>query len=274
MGEEVKEKVKEYYGSIAKRANGSSKISCCSPSSCCSSSCSVSDNSMIYSHEYLKGLPAEAVNASLGCANPLSIANLKAGEKVLDLGSGGGIDVFIASKYVGQKGYVYGLDMTDEMLSLANRNKKKMGITNVEFIKGYIEDIPLPDETVDVILSNCVINLCESKEKALSEAYRVLKTGGRLAIADIVALKEISEDVKKSAEMWVGCIAGALPTNEYKSILSKVGFKNIEISPANVYTKDVIENIKKGKNIKDIDLNVDISSLDGTFAGAYIRAAK
>lgn len=271
MSEGVKEKVKEYYGSIAKKVNSSSKSSCCSGSSCCGD---ISDNSMIYNPEYLQGLPAEAVNASLGCANPLLIADLKIGEKVLDLGSGGGIDVFIASKYVGQSGKVYGLDMTDEMLSLANKNKDKMGITNAEFIKGYIEDMPLQNEAVDVILSNCVINLCESKEKALREAYRVLKTGGRLAIADIVVLKDIPQDVKKSVEMWVGCIAGALPINEYENILAKVGFKNIEIKPVNVYTKDVIESVKESKNVQDIDLSIDISLLDGAFAGAYIKAVK
>ena len=276
MDNDVKEKVKQYYGNIASRVSSSSKSSCCSGTSCCSSSCcgDVSDNSINYSPEYIQGLPVEAVNASLGCANPLSIANLKTGEKVLDLGSGGGIDVFIASKYVGQEGYVYGLDMTDEMLSLANKNKAKMGIKNVEFIKGYIENIPLNNEEVDVILSNCVINLCESKEKALSEAYRVLKTGGRLAIADIVVLKDIPEDVRKSAEMWVGCIAGAMPVKEYENILSKVGFKKIEIKPVNVYTRDIIEGLMRSKNIKDTDLNIDISLLDGAFAGAYIKAIK
>lgn len=276
MGEDVKEKVKQYYGNIAKNVSSSSKSSCCSGISCCGSSCcgEVADDSVNYSPEYIQGLPEEAINASLGCANPLSIANLKIGEKVLDLGSGGGIDVFIASKYVGQTGKVYGLDMTDEMLSLANKNKAKMDIKNVEFIKGYIEEMPLKNEAVDVILSNCVINLCESKEKALSEAYRVLKTGGRLAIADIVVLKDIPEDVRKSAEMWVGCIAGAMPVKEYENILSKVGFKNVEIKPVNIYTKDIIESLMKSKNLKDTDLNIDISMLDGAFAGAYIKAIK
>jgi Methylase involved in ubiquinone/menaquinone biosynthesis len=276
MGEEVKEKVKEYYGNIAKKVNSSSKSSCCSAPSCCSSSgCSdTPGNSSIYNLEYLKGLPAEAVNASLGCANPLSIAGLKMGETVLDLGSGGGIDVFIASRYVGREGYVYGLDMTDEMLALANKNKSKMGVANVEFIKGYIEDIPLKEKSVDVVLSNCVINLCESKEKALSEAYRVLKTGGRLTIADIVVLKDIPEDIKKSAEMWVGCIAGALPVKEYEDILSRVGFKNIEIKPVNIYTRDIIESIRESKKLQGIGSNADISLLDGAFAGAFVRAVK
>lgn len=276
MSDNVKEKVKEYYGGIAKKVNNDSKGSCCSQPSCCSSSCcgDTSQDSMIYNPEYLRGLPIEAVNASLGCANPIAFAGLKEGERVLDLGSGGGIDVFIASRYVGQSGKVYGLDMTDEMLSLANKNKKKMGITNVEFIKGYIEDIPLENESVDVILSNCVINLCESKEKALSEAYRVLKIGGRLAIADIVVLKDVPEDIKKSVEMWVGCIAGALHVREYEDILGKAGFKNIEIKPVNIYTRELIEGIKSNKSLPDIDLGVDISVLDGAYAGAYVKAVK
>lgn len=277
MSNEVKEKVKKYYGDVAKRVNSRSKSSCCSGASCCSSSScgNIADISANYNSEYLQGLPAEAVNASLGCANPLSTADLKPGEKVLDLGSGGGIDVFIASKFVGKSGYVYGLDMTDEMLVLANKNKIKMGITNVEFIKGYIEEIPLKNETVDVIISNCVINLCESKEKALSEAYRVLKTGGRLAIADIVVLKDIPENVKKSAEMWVSCLAGALPIKEYKSILTKVGFKEVEIKPVNVYKKDIIKSIGEDRSIPNAMLSdADENLLDSAFAGAYIKAIK
>lgn len=274
MSEEIKEKVKEHYGSIAKKVDSSSESSCCSSASCCSSSCcgDVSDTTMNYTPEYLEGLPIEAVNASLGCANPLSFADLKTGEKVLDLGSGGGIDVFIASKFVGQSGKVYGLDMTDEMLALANKNKNRMGVTNVEFVKGYIENIPLPDQEVDVILSNCVINLCESKENALSEAYRVLKAGGRLAIADIVVLKDISDEIKKSVEMWVGCIAGALTVGEYRRILEKVGFKNIEIEPVNIYTKEVIESIKGNQSIPDVDVNMSL--LYGAYAGAQIKAVK
>lgn len=271
MNNDVKGKVKKFYGGIAKKVNASSKSSCCCSSSCCGD---VSNNSINYDMEYLKGLPKEAVNASLGCANPIVFADLKEGERALDLGSGGGIDVFIASKYVGSNGKVYGLDMTDEMLALANKNKDKMGITNVEFIKGYIEDIPMLDENVDVILSNCVINLCESKEKALSEAYRVLKFGGRLAIADIVILKDIPDEMRRNVELWVGCMAGALPIKEYQSILESVGFKNIEIEPVNIYTKDVIDSIMENKNTLDLYDSVDKSVLDGAFAGAYVKAVK
>jgi SAM-dependent methyltransferase len=271
MKDNIKGKVKAYYGNIAKKVNAESKASCGCGTSCCSTT---EDNSKLYSKEFIEGLPAEAVNASLGCANPIALANPKPGEIVLDLGSGGGIDVFISSKYVGESGKVYGLDMTDEMLELANSNKKRMGITNVEFIKGYIEDIPLEDETVDVITSNCVINLCESKEDALAEAFRVLKKGGRLAIADIVVLKEIPDVIRRSAEMWVGCIAGALPVKEYEDILRKVGFNNIEITPVNVYSKDFIEDMAIRKKLGDEYNKIDPDVIDGAFAGAHVKAYK
>ncbi|ATW23611.1 arsenite methyltransferase [Candidatus Formimonas warabiya] len=263
----VKETVKEKYGNIAKNVTGVKKSSCCS-SPCCGEDISAG----LYDMETIKNLPQEAVNASLGCANPLLFAGLKEGEIVLDLGSGGGIDVFLASKYVGDAGKVYGLDMTDEMLELANRNKETAGITNVSFLKGYIEEIPLPDESVDVIMSNCVINLSENKEKALSEAYRVLKKGGRLAIADIVTLKDIPSEAKKNAEMWVGCLAGALNANEYKKLLSTVGFEEIKVDPIHVYTKEIILDLAKpfGFDTKSIGLD----AIDGAFAGAAIKARK
>lgn len=271
MDKSIKGKVKSYYGGIAKKVNSSSKVSCGCGAACCGDN---SNNSSIYTKEYLEGLPDEAVNASLGCANPVVLAELKKGETVLDLGSGGGIDAFISSKYVGQEGKVYGLDMTDEMLELANKNKAKMGVNNVEFIKGYIEDIPLDNETVDVITSNCVINLCEDKEDALREAYRVLKTGGRLAIADIVQLKKVPEDVKRSVEMWVGCIAGALDIKTYEDILKKVGFKSVEITPVNLYTKEIIEDVAKQKSLDDVYSQIDSVLLDGAYAGAHVKAYK
>jgi SAM-dependent methyltransferase len=276
MGNNVKESVKKHYGDIAKSVNGKSqKASCCGPS-CCSSSCcgDVGITSNLYNIEYLKGLPEDAVNASLGCANPISFADLKEGETVLDLGSGGGIDVFIASKYVGLKGKVYGLDMTDEMLKLANRNKEKMGIENVEFIKGYIENIPLEDSTINAIISNCVINLSEDKGKVMQEAYRVLKSNGRIAIADIVMLKDVPEAVRKSVEMWVGCVAGALNINEYRSILEKAGFKNIEIKPVNVYSKDIIEGVVGLEELQRLTRGIEIDLIDGAFAGSQITACK
>ncbi len=273
MGNDIREQVKSYYGEIAEKVNKENKSSCCGGgSSCCKG---VSDDSIIYRGESLEHLPIEAVNASLGCANPLLLAKLKEGETVLDLGSGGGIDVLLASKYVGSTGKIYGLDMTDEMLALANRNKLSMGVRNVEFLKGYIEDVPLPDNTIDAVISNCVINLSEDKEKALSEAYRVIKEGGRLAISDIIVLKDVPEDIRKMAELWVGCIAGALSTGEYRSILEKVGFKNIKIEPVHIYTKDVItELLQEKEHLIKLELGDTLDSLDGAYAGAYIKATK
>jgi len=267
----IKGEVKEYYGKIATKVITESKGNCSCGSSCCSSK---TNNANLYTKDFIDGLPDEAINASLGCANPVVLANPKKGEVVLDLGSGGGIDVFISSKYVGDSGKVFGLDMTDEMLQLAEKNKEKMKVKNVEFIKGYIEDIPLDDEKIDVITSNCVINLCESKEKALSEAFRVLKKGGRLAIADVVVLKDIPKSIKESVEMWVGCIAGALPVEEYKDILRKVGFKDIEITPVNIYSKEIMEELAKQKNLGDVYSKIDSKLMDGAFAGAHVKAYK
>lgn len=278
MNDDVKGKVKEYYGEIAKSVNENSKSSCCGGSSCCSTtSCcdSISDESIIYKGEHLADLPIEAVNASLGCANPLLLAQLKEGETVLDLGSGGGIDVLLATRYVGSTGKIYGLDMTDEMLELANKNKARMGVQNVEFLKGYIEDIPLPDHTVDAVISNCVINLSEDKEKALSEAYRVIKEGGRLAISDIISLKEVPADVRKMAELWVGCIAGALSMEDYKTILQKVGFKDIQVEPVHIYTKDIVQELIRGRReLQETFKDLQWDQIDGAFAGAYIKAIK
>ncbi|HEY8893082.1 MAG TPA: arsenite methyltransferase [Clostridium sp.] len=271
MKENIKGQVKAYYGDIAKKVTAKSVSSCGCTAACCSK---LTNDSLIYTKEFIKGLPEEAVNASLGCANPVVLANPQKGEVILDLGSGGGIDVFISSKYVGETGKVYGLDMTDEMLALANNNKEKMGVKNVEFLKGYIENIPLEDETIDVITSNCVINLCESKEDALKEAYRVLRNGGRLAIADIVELKSVPDEIRNNIQMWVGCIAGALNIEEYKEILKKVGFKNIEITPVNIYTKDIIQSIAQGKNLGDVYSQMDAELLDGAFAGAHVKAYK
>lgn len=281
---DVKEKVKEYYGGIASKVSKGSGGSCCSGSSCCggsskpaATSCcgDISSKSVIYAGENLDDLPAEAVEASLGCANPLLFAELKEGETVLDLGSGGGINVLMAARHVGSTGKVYGLDMTDEMLALANRNKAKMGVTNVEFLKGYIEDIPLQDETVDVIMSNCVVNLSEDKEKTLSEAYRVLKAGGRLSIADIISMREIPAELKAKAGMWCGCLGGTLTAAEYEAHLKKAGFTGIEVEPAYLYTRSVVEEFfLHDKYLRDSVKSMDLDILDGAFAGTYIRAKK
>lgn len=274
MSFDVKKKVQKYYGNIAEKVSSGSKggCGCGCGSSCCGDISSLPVN---YDSKDIEELPQEALNASLGCANPLAFAKLKEGETVLDLGSGGGIDVLIASKYVGSSGKVYGLDMTDSMLKLANENKEKMGVSNVEFIKGYIEDIPLDNETVDVIMSNCVINLSEDKEKALSEAYRVLKKGGRLAIADIVTLKDVPDKIRKQAELWAGCIAGTIKIDEYKAILEKVGFKDIEIEPVHVYTKEIIQGlVESKKELLGEIANDELNIIDVAFAGAHIKAIK
>lgn len=277
MGTTVRDEIKTFYGGIAKRVSAAKKSSCCGSGSC---GCGVSAaseqdlDSSLYSAEYIAGLPEEAIKASLGCANPVALANLQKGETVLDLGSGGGIDVLISAKFVGETGKAYGLDMTDEMLELANRNKIKSGAKNVEFIKGYIEDIPLKDESVDVVTSNCVINLTQSKEDALREAYRVIKKGGRLAIADIVQLKDVPEEIRKNIQMWVGCVAGALSVAEYERILKKAGFTGIEIIPVNIYTKDMVRSFAKEKNLGDTYSRLHEDAMDGAFAGAHVKAYK
>ncbi len=218
MNFDIKKEVKKYYGEIAKNVDNGIKKGCCSNSSCCEN---ISSSSIIYEGENLDDIPKDALEASLGCANPVVFANLKEGEIALDLGSGGGINVLMASKYVGPNGKIYGLDMTEEMIALANKNKVKMGVTNAEFLKGYIEDIPLKDNLVDVIMSNCVINLSDDKKKALAEAYRVLKQGGRLAIADIITIKDINPEIKQQISTWVGCLGGTLRSEEYREILIK-----------------------------------------------------
>lgn len=271
MSIQIKDEIKAFYGGIAKSVTETSKSSCGCSASCCGD---VVNESFLYSEDFLRGVPIDAVNASLGCANPLVLANLQKGETVLDLGSGGGIDVLIASKYVGETGSVIGLDMTDEMLELAHANQVKSGVQNVRFVKGYIEDIPLETETVDVVTSNCVINLSEDKEKALKEAYRVLKDGGRFAIADIVQLKEVSDDIMKNVQLWVGCISGALTVEAYKALLEKVGFKTVEITPVNIYTKEIVSQIADAKNLGEIYSQMDENMLDGAFAGAHVKAFK
>jgi arsenite methyltransferase len=273
MDFKMRDEVRKQYGEIAAKVSSNSGKAGCGPDSSCIDK--PERLSVGYTEENLNGLPEDAVSASLGCANPLLFAKLKEGETVLDLGSGGGIDVLAASKYVGKSGKVYGLDMTDEMLALSNKNKAEMGAGNVEFLKGYIEDIPLKDNVIDVIMSNCVINLSEDKEKALSEAYRVLKEGGRIAVSDIVSLKSIPAELKKQVEMWCGCLAGTIEVEEYIRILENVGFKNIEIEPVIVFTKQIVEALSEmfGDLFNTlIDINLD--EVEGAFASAHIKAVK
>lgn len=279
MKNDIHARVQEHYGKIAAKVSKKSKSSCCSGNCGCGD---ISDTAVNYKGQDLQNLPKEAINASLGCDNPLVYAELKEGETVLDLGSGGGIDVLIASRFVGDTGKIYGLDMTDEMLTLANQNKATMGVNNVEFLKGYIEEIPLPDESIDAIISNCVINLSTDKEKVISEAYRVLKPGGRVAIADIIALKEIPSHLKENMNLWAGCVVGSLPIHEYKAILQKTGFKHISIEPVHVYTKEVIrqevlneaQQEVADKAMQNLVQESDLHAIDGAFAGAQIKAWK
>src|SRR5579862_6791983 len=228
----VQEQVKEKYGSAARAVAQSGSVqACCDPGlRCCDP---ITTN--LYSADQTGIIPEKAVRASLGCGNPTALIDLRPGETVLDLGSGGGIDVLLSARRVGPTGKAYGLDMTDDMLALARENQKQAGVTNAEFLKGEIESIPLPDNSVDVIISNCVINLSADKDRVLREAFRVLKPGGRFAVSDVVVRGSVPEQVRRSMEMWVGCIAGALEENEYRSKLTSAGFENVEIEPTRIY---------------------------------------
>ncbi|MDL2237971.1 arsenite methyltransferase [Christensenellaceae bacterium OttesenSCG-928-K19] len=273
MSKDHKSDIKEYYGGLAARVSAESKQNtCCSSASESVSCCCQTDN--LYTAEYIKDVPVEALNASMGCANPIFLANIQKGETVLDLGSGGGIDVLISAKYTGKTGKVYGLDMTDEMLALANENKKKSGAGNVEFLKGYIEDIPLDDNMIDVVTSNCVINLSEDKGAVLKEAYRVLKPGGRIALADVVELKEVRADLRENAQLWVGCISGALSIEDYTQKLKDAGFKDIDIQVVEKYTTDFLKSFAESNNFEFNLSESDIANLDNAFASAYVKASK
>lgn len=271
----LKATVQEKYGEAAKRAAAGAQGSCCGPvSSCCGASADTEIYDPITSNLYdageTAGIPAEALLASLGCGNPTALAQLNPGEVVLDLGSGGGIDVLLSARRVGPAGKAYGLDMTDEMLALANENKLRAGATNVEFLKGDIESIPLPDNSVDVIISNCVINLSGDKPRVIREAHRVLKPGGRFAVSDVVVRGEVPEQVKKSMELWIGCVAGALEESEFKSLLSSTGFIDVEIEPTRIYKGEDAAAFLAGAGL-DAGL---ASEIDGKFMGAFIRATK
>src|SRR3984957_10896359 len=265
----IKEAVKEKYGSAALRvATGGS--SCCGASAATSSCCDpITSN--LYDAAQSGEVPAESMLASLGCGNPTALAKLSAGETVLDLGSGGGIDVLLSAKRVGPTGKAYGLDMTDEMLALANENKRKAGIANVEFLKGEIEHIPLPDNSVDVVISNCVINLSGDKDAVLREAFRVLKPGGRFAVSDVVTRGEMVSEVRKSLLLWVGCIAGALEENDYLAKLASAGFEQIELEPTRVYR---VEDAREFLSGEGIDVDTLAPQVDGKFFSAFIRAVK
>jgi arsenite methyltransferase len=265
----IKEIVKEKYGQAA-LAVKSGASTCCgafpSPGSGCDP---ITSN--LYDPSQAQQIPEEAMLASLGCGNPTALATLNAGEVVLDLGSGGGIDVLLSARRVGPTGKAYGLDMTDEMLALANENKRKASLENVEFLKGEIENIPLPDNSVDVVISNCVINLSADKDKVLREAFRVLKPGGRFAVSDVVTRGEISSAIRQSVLLWVGCVAGALEDLEYRSKLASAGFEQIQIEPTRVYRVEDAREFLSGHNI---DVDSLVPQIDGKFMSAFIRAVK
>jgi arsenite methyltransferase len=272
---DLKDVVREKYGEAARRVNAGSGGSCCGGSSCCGSSSGIEGTNPITSNLYDAGqtasLPNEAVLASLGCGNPTALAELAAGEVVLDLGSGGGIDVLLSARRVGPTGKAYGLDMTDDMLSLARENQRRAGVSNVEFLKGEIESIPLPDSSVDVIISNCVINLSGDKDRVLSEAFRVLKPGGRFAVSDVVTRGEVPKKIRDDVLLWVGCIAGALQDSEYVAKLTAAGFEQIGIEPTRIYH---VEDTRDFLSAKDIDVDALAPQIEGKFMSAFIRATK
>ncbi|MGA3095389.1 MAG: arsenite methyltransferase [Bryobacteraceae bacterium] len=266
---ELKEKVREKYGQAALRVK-SGGSSCCgsAPSSL---GCVDPITSNLYAASQTSQIPEEAILASLGCGNPTALAELNPGETVLDLGSGGGIDVLLSAKRVGPAGRAYGLDMTDEMLALARENQRKAGVENVEFLKGEIEHIPLPDNSIDVVISNCVINLSGDKDGVLREAFRVLKPGGRFAVSDVVVRGDVPAAVRRSMELWVGCIAGALRDYDYAAKLARAGFDSIGIEATRVYSIDDARQFLSGEGI---DVNAIAPQIEGKFISAFIRAVK
>ena len=267
---DVHQIVRDRYGAAATRADQGQVSSCCGASGCGDDAWDPI-TSDLYHASQVQGIPAAAVLASLGCGNPTALASLGEGETVLDLGSGGGIDVLLSAQRVGPNGHVFGLDMTDQMLTLARKNAEAAGVKNVTFLKGQIEQIPLPDNSVDVIISNCVINLAVDKPQVIREAFRVLKPGGRFAVSDVVVRGEVPADVRKSMELWVGCIAGALEEKEFVRLLDAAGFVSPSIEPTRVYKAEDARAF-----LKDAGLDTErvADSLDGAFCSAFVRAIK
>jgi SAM-dependent methyltransferase len=266
--EHVREQIQQKYGGAARAVTRSGSVqACCDPGlRCCDP---ITSN--LYSADEMGLIPEKAVLASLGCGNPTALIDLRPGEVVLDLGSGGGIDVLLSAQRVGPAGKAYGLDMTDEMLSLARENQRKAGVENVEFLKGEIEQIPLPDNSVDVIISNCVINLSADKDQVLREAFRVLKPGGRFAVSDVVVRGSVPEDVRRSMLLWVGCIAGALEQDEYLAKLTSAGFEQASIEPTRVYN---IEDARAFLGNAGVDVDAMAAQVDGRIFSAFIRATR
>jgi arsenite methyltransferase len=279
MNPDVSTIVREKYGEAARRVldvADPAAASCCGPvNSCCGGAAFNGTVDPITSNLYVNGetdeLPGAAVLASLGCGNPTALAELREGEVVLDLGSGGGIDVLLSARRVGPTGKAYGLDMTDDMLALANRNAVEAGVSNVEFLRGRIEEIPLPSNSVDVIISNCVINLSGDKRQVLAEAFRVLKPGGRFAVSDVVVRGDVPSDVRRSMELWVGCVAGALEEQEFRALLAENGFMDIDIEPTRLYRS---EDARVFLQESGIDVDANLAEIDGKFMAAFVRATK
>jgi arsenite methyltransferase len=268
---DIKQVVKEKYGEAALRVISESGAACCGSSASSTGQCCDPITSNLYDEVQTGALPETAVLASLGCGNPTALAELKPGETVLDLGSGGGIDVLLSARRVSPGGKAYGLDMTDEMLALAHENQKKAGIENVEFLKGEIENIPLPDNSVDVIISNCVINLSADKDRVLKETFRVLKPGGRFAVSDVVTRGNVPPEIRKSILLWVGCVAGALQEDEYRQKLAAAGFEQIGVEPTRIYRAEDATSFLKDQGI---DFEAIAPQVDGKFMSAFIRARK
>ena len=266
----IKEAVQGKYSQAALQARSGAPASCgCGTSSCCGPDPITSN---LYDESQAAAIPAEAMLASLGCGNPTALAELRAGEVVLDLGSGGGIDVLLSAKRVGPTGKAYGLDMTDEMLALARENQVRSGLANVEFLRGEIEHIPLPDNSVDVIISNCVINLSADKDRAIAEAFRVLKPGGRFAVSDVVAKDDdVPDEVRRNMELWVGCVAGALSHDSYRDKLQRAGFEQIDIEPTRIYRAADARQFLDEARLADDEM---LAQIDGRFMSAFIRAEK
>ncbi len=266
----LKQIVQEKYGEAARRVAAGGSNGCCGGSALLDGCCDpITSN--LYDGAQAGQIPEEALKASLGCGNPTALAQLNAGEVVLDLGSGGGIDVLLSARRVGPTGRAYGLDMTDDMLALARENQRRAGVDNVEFLKGEIEHIPLPESSVDVIISNCVINLSGDKDRVLQEAFRVLKPGGRFAVSDVVVRGEVPAEVRRSVELWVGCVAGAMQDSEYTEKLRKAGFAAVEIEPTRIYDVEDARQFLAGQGI---DVDAIAPAVAGKFMGAFIRATK
>jgi SAM-dependent methyltransferase len=264
---DTKEMVREKYGAAAKQVRERGVTACCTPDfTCCDP---VTGN--LYSETEKSGLPENAVRASLGCGNPTALIDLRPGETVLDLGSGGGIDVLLSARRVGPTGKAYGLDMTDEMLALARENQRQAGVKNVEFLKGEMENIPLADASLDVVISNCVINLSTDKSRVLREAFRVLKPGGRFAVSDVVARGDVPEPVRRSMALWVGCIAGALEEGEYRAMLAAAGFVDVSVEPTRVYE---VEDARRFLEDAGVDVDTIAAQAAGSLMSAFVRASK